>query len=636
MRSDDFQSQPLETEDATVVAEICRILETFEKKMIPDKDIVAIFEKNPPPYQHELLWYRTLAAHFKSRNKHDTAAWFLAKLPNSTFDLTRMEEVLTSDGSRTALETVYVEAKEMLSVQHMPQFLNTKGRLKLRRQLRASLTKLFTGKFPDTDIDLIFVDANHSAFHKHALAETPWGSLDYILNSNEVTRIEVLDSEHLVILWCVKNTIFYLTKDEAFQCSRSAAIEAAASVCHHIGFPSTNPTLQDNFHETNPTPQALTRSYLGDPVIDAETILESRAISHFPLFGQIMKHIFQVKEFDSDQVKGMLQTVAEGGKDLAISGLNSPQAYQNMIGLYCFTNGYANDFLSWLIGLYSQPYTLPSMRGALGFLEKSAVEECIDVLRDRGYYVFPECLSQEKCDALVEFALHSEAQLISEVQASTQKGIYDRDNPKAHKYIFPEDALLQLPEVQKLICDPSIITISQAYLGAKPNLCSVSMWWNTAFSKIPSSAAAQLYHFDMDRIKWIKWFIYLTDVTTDTGPHSLIAKSHRRGGKPSELLKHGYTRLADKDVQQHYPTEDCIEVLGKRGTIIAADTRTFHKGKLPAKHDRLIFEFEFANSLFGAEFDLDCSFPPTVESSFNTAAIQFPHIYRRYNLLRNP
>jgi hypothetical protein len=41
-------------------------------------------------------------------------------------------------------------------------------------------------------------------------------------------------------------------------------------------------------------------------------------------------------------------------------------------------------------------------------------------------------------------------------------------------------------------------------------------------------------------------------------------------------------------------------VTGPRGTILAEDTRGLHKGKPVAKGDRLVLEFEFSSSMFGA------------------------------------
>ena len=125
------------------------------------------------------------------------------------------------------------------------------------------------------------------------------------------------------------------------------------------------------------------------------------------------------------------------------------------------------------------------------------------------------------------------------------------------------------------------------------------MWWSAAFSRKASSEAAQLYHFDMDRFKFIKFFFYLTDVDSSNGPHCYIRGSHK--WLPDRLWKDG--RIQDAEIFENFHKQDIVEITGKKGTIIAVDTRGLHKGKVLEKGERLIFQVEYANSLFGAEYN---------------------------------
>ena len=130
----------------------------------------------------------------------------------------------------------------------------------------------------------------------------------------------------------------------------------------------------------------------------------------------------------------------------------------------------------------------------------------------------------------------------------------------------------------------------------------LGMWWHTPFSDRPDSEAAQYFHFDMDRPKWLKFFIYLTDVETTSGPHTFIAGSHKTESIPSSLLSKGYARLTDEEVKNAFDEKDIIEFAAPRGTIIAEDTRGLHKGKHVQKGDRLILQLQFSNSLFGGYY----------------------------------
>ena len=146
--------------------------------------------------------------------------------------------------------------------------------------------------------------------------------------------------------------------------------------------------------------------------------------------------------------------------------------------------------------------------------------------------------------------------------------------------------------------DPVLINIAGEYLGAEPIFDFIAMWWSTD-SKNKNEDAAQEYHFDLDRPKWIKIFIYLTDVNNDNGPHCYISGSHKIGNKPQEILDKGYVRISDKELLKFYNKNDFKEVTGPAGTITFGDTLCWHKGKPFIRGERLILQLEYTSSLFG-------------------------------------
>jgi ectoine hydroxylase-related dioxygenase (phytanoyl-CoA dioxygenase family) len=137
----------------------------------------------------------------------------------------------------------------------------------------------------------------------------------------------------------------------------------------------------------------------------------------------------------------------------------------------------------------------------------------------------------------------------------------------------------------------------------------------------------------MERIKWIKFFFYLTDVTEDTGPHVFVPTTQKAFGIPFSLRKKGYVRLSDTEVSEHYPSAIWKEFTGARGTLIVEDTRGLHKGKHCVSGDRLLFQLEFTSSAFGAELK-----PVQIRPSLNVpqmarALEEFPGVYSM--MLRN-
>ena len=118
-------------------------------------------------------------------------------------------------------------------------------------------------------------------------------------------------------------------------------------------------------------------------------------------------------------------------------------------------------------------------------------------------------------------------------------------------------------------------------------------------SKKADSEAAQMFHFDLDRIKWLKFFIYLTDVNINSGPHVYVSGTHKPFSKPYKFMLRGYKRILDEEINNSYEQSRINTICGDKGTIIIGDTSCYHKGLPPLNGNRLIFEFELSNSSFG-------------------------------------
>ncbi len=278
-------------------------------------------------------------------------------------------------------------------------------------------------------------------------------------------------------------------------------------------------------------------------------------------------------------------------------------AYLSMVRLFCLSRGWSNDVLSGCISLFDKPIALPHQSGILGSLSKEQVKSITQSLDNEGYYIFENKLPAQEIQKLYDFASKTPCMpraLDSAMNATNHKTLYDRNNLKSTVYDLDHQACLSNPDIQKLLHDHSLLAVAQSYLRTSPKIEPIAFWWSTPFSGVAQSNSAQLFHFDLDRIKWIKFFIFLTDVTIETGPHVFIRQSHRRGKIPTKLLQAGYARHEDKDVFSCYPKEDVKVFTVPAGTILAEDTRGLHKGTNLLKDERLVLELQFSNSLFGA------------------------------------
>jgi hypothetical protein len=295
--------------------------------------------------------------------------------------------------------------------------------------------------------------------------------------------------------------------------------------------------------------------------------------------------------------------------------------------LYVASDGRVNDAGARASSILHPPVSLGPVTGVLGELNAPDIEEIADDIRRHGYHVFDARLGPDVCERIVEFARRIPATLTPAPAGGPAEAVYDPASPLATRYDLPEDRIFELPELQELATDETVVAVAQAYLGCRPVNDLVAMWWSAVHGGGPSSEAAQLFHFDMDRLKFIKFFVYLSDVDEAHGPHVYVNSSHVR--KPKPVRRDG--RIPDDEIIGQYGEDAIVEITGERGTILAVDTRGFHKGKTPEIGDRLLFQVEYTNSLFGVPYNRIA-----VRTQWSERALsqirRYPAIFQRFEL----
>ena len=299
---------------------------------------------------------------------------------------------------------------------------------------------------------------------------------------------------------------------------------------------------------------------------------------------------------------GELRSFASGYREFKKSGRTPDQAYASMRRLYSKTNGRFNDAMGGLCKVLHRKRPSDLTESRFEKADLAEVKQVAASIRKNGFHVFDRTLDPETCQKLIHFSLTHPAKAVAHNGDSVpEHSVFNRGNPQSIRHQFAADELFQDETIQELATDPFFFSIAQEYLGFNPVFDVLAMWWSAPTKNEQlQSRAAQLYHFDMDRLKFVKFFVYLTDVGPDNGPHCYVRGSHKR--KPAALLKDG--RLSDKEILDYYPAEDVFELTGKSGTILAVDTRGLHKGKPLVADDRLIFQVQFADSLFGQNYPL--------------------------------
>jgi hypothetical protein len=262
--------------------------------------------------------------------------------------------------------------------------------------------------------------------------------------------------------------------------------------------------------------------------------------------------------------------------------------------------------------------------GAVGLVADR--EHVVETLRRDGFCVLAERLSPQDCDELEAAALEARCSVVGTGGREPGRRRFDPGDPGGIRFDVDEADVVDVPAAQRLIADPSLFAVASEYLGTEPVQDLVAMWWSAAApsSDVATSAAAQQFHFDLDRLRFVKVFVFLTDVTEQTGPHVYVRGTHRQ--KPTILRRDG--RHADELVHRLLH-DDVVSITGPRGTVFLADTAGLHKGLPLEAGRRLVFQTEYASSLFGAPFNRVEVRRPTAPLEAMVRA--HPHSFARFS-----
>ena len=227
-------------------------------------------------------------------------------------------------------------------------------------------------------------------------------------------------------------------------------------------------------------------------------------------------------------------------------------------------------------------------------------------LNDNGYAQLPFKLPPSKCAEILEYSSTCKHYcLIRNNECTERYEISSLDHLQkgtlsAHMY---ESDLISSKTISDIFFDKVIMGIASFYLRTDVCLHHGSLWHSyKTEGDYADSELAQLFHFDLDEFRWLKLFIFLTDVSSDNGPHVYIPGSHVPGTKSLELLSRGYARIPDDDMNRFHSKTSWKELTCPAGTLVFADTRCWHKGTSVNCGQRSILQPEYSPSTFSKRF----------------------------------
>jgi hypothetical protein len=225
------------------------------------------------------------------------------------------------------------------------------------------------------------------------------------------------------------------------------------------------------------------------------------------------------------------------------------------------------------------------------FIKNENKQEHITNLINSGYSILDFKLKSEIVNELIKF---SEKINCFDDYHDPKKSIDVKNAPtETHVAHYIKEELVQLKQIMDIANDPSVLQVVQEFLGAKPTISNVNLWWS--FGGRKQAEHAQLFHRDMDDWRFCKLFVYLTDVNEMAGPH-IYVKNSSTSPKYRKIR-----RYTDSEIETAFGKENIKKFTAPKGTAFLVDTYGFHKGLLPERENRLLLQIQYSLFPIGIE-----------------------------------
>jgi hypothetical protein len=279
---------------------------------------------------------------------------------------------------------------------------------------------------------------------------------------------------------------------------------------------------------------------------------------------------------------GDAETFMNGYMHYLASGVTPHNTYLSTRTLYFNSLGMMPHYFRLLYNSFFPPRDFD--------LFPSSAIASANVIADNGYLVLPGYFQEQDC--LQDLIKCLDIKAIEE-----QKGL-----PKqTSKVVLEEAQCIESPLLSRVLDDNFLMAVVEAYLGSRPIVDLVTAWrlcpMKEEHTQESLSRDALMFHVDLDRVMFLKLFVYLNEVGDENGPHCYIPGTHL---ERLPLCCTEDRRYSDQELQAHSLL--AAKIKGAAGTVIVADTHCLHKGTPPVSGHRDIFQVEFSLSLFGASY----------------------------------
>jgi hypothetical protein len=191
----------------------------------------------------------------------------------------------------------------------------------------------------------------------------------------------------------------------------------------------------------------------------------------------------------------------------------------------------------------------------------------LNQLKEHGCIIINDFLNKEEIEHILDLTKKNPGYNAHVPVYSDGVARFYNENYEYNTLSYRPDLFLQDEIVLKKITHPYLISLAQGYLNCFPTMYSINCWWHK-FS--PSTYSTQKTHRDHDDFRFLAFFIYLTDIDENNGPHVFYPKTHDGTDRHEQVV-----------------------ITGKAGTAIMADTYALHRGQPLKQGERLLIWWRY-------------------------------------------
>jgi hypothetical protein len=209
--------------------------------------------------------------------------------------------------------------------------------------------------------------------------------------------------------------------------------------------------------------------------------------------------------------------------------------------------------------------------------------QVIGLLRKDGIAFLPNLPTQEQINEILQYIEDKE---VRNPYKPAQSFPHQTPPADCHTAHFSAKDIIGAPHLLDFANDPAVLRVVSHYLGAHPTISNIALWWSYPGHETPEQA--QYFHRDVDDLRFIKLFVYLTDVDDTAGPHAFVPGS--QNSPAFSKIK----RYSDEEVEKHFGENSIHYITGDKGSSFLENTFGLHKGQVPTKKPRLVFQVQYS------------------------------------------